>query len=81
MSVKDKWVKCKGKLKTTLKYEVVNKTAHSFVPILVEMEGEVKVDSCRKEARGEVTVPVHTLCRKELSDIDRKVYDVVTELP
>jgi len=46
VSVKDKWVKCKGKLKTTLKYEIVSKTAHSFVPTLAEMEGEVKVDSC-----------------------------------
>jgi hypothetical protein len=45
------------------------------------MEDEVKVDSCRNRAREEVTVPVHTLCREELSDIDRKGYDVVTEIP
>ena len=39
------------------------------------------MDSCRKGAREEVTVPVHIFCRKELSDIDRKGYDVVTEIP
>jgi hypothetical protein len=33
VSVKDKWVKCKGKLKTTLQYEMVSKrTTVSFQP-------------------------------------------------
>jgi hypothetical protein len=64
-----------------LKYEMVSIMAHGFFPTLAEMEGEVKVDSCRKRAREELTVPVHTLYREELSDVDRKGYDVVTELP
>ena len=60
---------------------MVSKTAHSLVPTLDGMEDEVKVDSCRKRAGKEVTVPVHTLSREELSDIGRKKYDVVTEIP
>jgi hypothetical protein len=81
VSVKDKWVNSKGKLKTTLKYEMVSIMAHGFFPTLAETEGEVKVDSCRKRGREELTVLVHKLCREELSDVDRKGYDVVTELP
>lgn len=81
VSVKEKRFKCKGKLKTTLQYEMVSKTGHSFVPTLAGMVDEVKVESCRNRAREEVTVPVHTFCRKELSDIDRRGYDVVTEIP
>lgn len=51
MSVKDKRVKCKGKLKTALQYEMASKTAHSFVANVAGMDDEVKVDSCRKRPR------------------------------
>jgi hypothetical protein len=81
VSVKDKRVKCKGKLKTTLQYEMARKTAHSFVATLAGMDEEVQVDSCRKMSREEVTVHVHIFCREEMSHIDRKVYDVATEIP
>jgi len=56
VSVKDKWIKGKGKLQTILQYEMVCKTDHSFVPTLAGMEDEVKVHSCRKRAREDVTV-------------------------
>jgi len=38
----DKWGKCKRKPKTTLQYEVVSKTDHSFVPNVTGMEVKVK---------------------------------------
>jgi hypothetical protein len=70
--VKDKCGKCKGKLKTTLQYEIVSKTDHSCVPNLVRMEVKVKLDNCGKRAREDVSVPGHTVYREELSDIQRE---------
>jgi hypothetical protein len=43
--VKDKCGKCKGKLKTTLQYEIFSKTDHSCVPNLDGMEVKVKFES------------------------------------
>jgi len=60
---------------------MARKTAHSFVATLPGMDEEVQVDSYRKMSREEVTVHVHTFCREELLDIDRKGYDVATEIP
>jgi hypothetical protein len=46
----------KGKLKTTLDYEVVNKTDHSFVLYVAGMEVKVEVDNCRNRAGDDVSV-------------------------
>jgi hypothetical protein len=35
--------------------------------------------NCRKRAKEEVSVPVHTICKEELYDIFAEEYDVVTE--
>ena len=42
------------------------------------MELKVKLGNCRKRAREGVSVPVHTVYRKELSDTYAKAYDMVT---
>jgi hypothetical protein len=62
-----------------LQYEIVSKTDHSFVPHLNGTEAEVKLDNCRNRAKKEVSVPVHTICRAEMSDIYAQGYDVVTK--
>jgi len=84
--IQDKWVrvqdkcgKCKRKPKATLQYEMVSKTEHSFVPHLNGMKVKVKLDNCRKTAKEEVSVPVHTIVKEELYDINAKGCDVVTE--
>jgi hypothetical protein len=59
--VKDKYGKCKGKLKTTLQYEIVSKPDHSCVPNLAGMEVKVKLENCLKRATEDVSVPVHTV--------------------
>jgi hypothetical protein len=66
--VKDECGKCKGKLKTILQYEIASKTDHSCVPNLAGVEVEVKLENCIKRAREDVSVPVHTVYREELSD-------------
>jgi hypothetical protein len=52
--VKEKCGKCKGKLKTTLQYEIVSKTDHCFVPNLAGMEVKVKLENCIQRAREDV---------------------------
>ena len=42
------------------------------------MEVKVKLGNCRKRAREDVSVPVHTVYMEELSDIYVKGYDMVT---
>jgi hypothetical protein len=79
--VKDKCGKCKGKLKTTLQYEIFSKTDHSCVPNLAGMEVKVKLENCIKRAREDLSVPVHTVYKEELSDTYAKGYDMVTEIP
>jgi hypothetical protein len=79
--VKDKCGKCEGKLKTTLQYEIVSKIDHSCVPNLAGMEVKVKLGNCRKRAREDVSVHLHTIHREELSDTPAKGYDMVTEIP
>jgi hypothetical protein len=45
--VTGKCVKCKGKLKTNLQYEIVSKTDYSLVPKLAGMEVKVKLENYR----------------------------------
>jgi hypothetical protein len=78
--VKDKCGKCKGKLKTTLQYEIVSKTDHSCVPNLAVIEVKVEFENCIKRARKDVSVPLHTVYKEELSR-HAKGYDMVTEIP
>jgi len=77
--VQDKCGKCKRKPKTTLQYEMVTKTDHSLVPHLNGMKVKVKLGNCRKTAKEEVSVFVHTICKEELYDINAKGCYVVTE--
>jgi hypothetical protein len=42
------------------------------------MEVKVKLGNCRKRAREDVSVPVHTIYKEELSDTYAKEYDMVT---
>jgi len=58
MFVKDKYGKCKEKLKTILQYEILSKTDYSFVSNLTGIEVKVKLDNCRKVSREDVSVPV-----------------------
>ena len=56
--------KCKGKLKTHLRYEILSKTDHSCVPTLAGIEVKVKLDNGRKGSRENVSVPVHEVYKK-----------------
>jgi len=73
--VKDKSVKCKGKLKTTLQNEMAGKTDCRFRPKLGEMKGKIKLDICRKSARAGDSVPLLAILREEFSEIHVKDYD------
>jgi hypothetical protein len=66
---KDKCDKCKGRVKTNLQYKIVSKTDHSCVPNLAGMEVKVKLDNCRKRAREDVSLPVYTIYKEEISDM------------
>jgi hypothetical protein len=61
VGVNDKCGKCKGKLKTTLQYEIFSKTDNSCFPKLAGMEVKVKLENYIKRAREDVSVPVHSL--------------------
>ena len=75
--VKEKFGKCRAKLKTHLQYEIVSKTDRSCVPYLAAMEVNVKLQE--KKATKDVSVPVDTVYKEELSDILAKGYGMVTE--
>ena len=45
------------------------------------MEVKIKLENSRKTAGEDVSVPVDTVSREELSDIYAKGYDMVTEIP
>lgn len=68
MCVKEKVGECKGKLKTNFEYEIVSKTEYSRVPKLAGMKVKVKRKTAEKNSK-DVSVPVHTIYREELSDI------------
>jgi hypothetical protein len=77
MCVKDICGKCKGKLETTLQYEIITKTSRSCVSNLAGMEVGVKLVNCRKRAREDVSVLVHTIYMEVLSDTYAKGCDMV----
>jgi len=78
---KEKCGKCKGKLKTNIQYEIFSKTDRSCVPNLVGVGVTVKLEKCRRKAIEDMSVPVHTIYKEELSDILMKWYDMTTEIP
>jgi hypothetical protein len=45
------------------------------------MEFKVKLENCINRATEDVSVPVHTVYKEELSDTYAKWYDMVTEIP
>jgi len=53
--------KCKGTLKTHLRYEILSKKDHICVPKLAGIEVKVKLDNCGKRSREDVSVPVHAV--------------------
>jgi hypothetical protein len=70
--VNEKCGKCRAKLKTYLRYEIVSITGSSCVPGLAAMEVKVKLEKCRKKGLQKYVsmhVPVHTVYKEELSDI------------
>ena len=69
--VKEKCDNCAGKLNTNSQCEVVSAMDCSRVPELTGMEVKVKLDNCRQTNSEDVSVPVHNICREELSDIYR----------
>lgn len=79
--VKEKTHRCKGNIKTNFQYEVLKKTEHSCVPNVAEIEVKRKLDTCRKRAREETSVPVRQIFEQELSEIYQKGYDFVAKTP
>ena len=78
--VKDKSRKCERKLRTTLQYEMGNETDRSTVRNRAAMEAAVEGKNCRESAEDEVPVRERTICKEELSDMDEKGRNVVTEI-
>jgi hypothetical protein len=54
--VKEKCGKCKGKLKTSVQYEMVSKTDRSCLPNSAAMEVKVKLENCRKNVTDDMSV-------------------------
>ena len=79
--VKQKCDKWERKLKTNLQCGVVITTDCSRVPELAGMEVKVKLDNCRQTNSEDMSVPLHKICREELSDIYPRSYDKVIEIP
>jgi hypothetical protein len=63
---KEKSGKCKGKLKTYIQYEIVSNKDRSCFPTGVEVT--VKMEKFRRKATQDVSMPVHTIYKEELSD-------------
>jgi len=47
--------------KTNLKFEIMGKTEHSCVPDIAQIDGNRKMEACRKRIREEVSVPVNKI--------------------
>jgi hypothetical protein len=45
------------------------------------VEVKIKLENCIKRAREDVSVPIHTVYKEELSDTYAKGYNMVTEIP
>lgn len=78
----DKKLKCPGNLKTTPNLTILGRTSHTCTQIgTIEQEVTVKTDQCRKRAREELSVPVHTIFREEFGQLKDRGYDFVGHLP
>lgn len=79
--VKDKKEKCKGSLKTTIQYEVLQQMAHTCIPNVAEVEVKKAIINCKKRVRDKVSVPVNVIYQEEFTSIYSKGYDLVAEVP
>lgn len=79
--LKEKKEKCKGRVKTTKQFEVVSKIPHTCVPNVAEIEVKKIMEKCKKRVREDVSVPVNKIFQEEMSEINMRGYDIVSETP
>ena len=73
--VKDKYGTFKGTLKTTLQYDMTGTKDSRLHQNIADTKAKVKRDTSRNSAREGDSVPVHTICKGEFSDIYVQGYD------
>ncbi|GFX81119.1 putative transposase [Trichonephila clavipes] len=78
--IKEKTQRYKGNININFQYEVLQKTEHSCVSNVAEIEVYRKLETCRKRAREKTLVPVPQIFQ-ELSELYKKVYGFVTKIP
>lgn len=73
--------RCKGSVKTTTLYELLDSTPHQCVPNVAEVEVQKAKYVCKKRAREEISITVRSIYNDEFRKILNKGYDLAAELP
>ncbi len=80
--VKEKRIKCKGSLKTTLDYkEILESKHHDCIPNIAETEIVKAKYVCKKRIAEEMSTPVTTIYKEEFTELVNRGYEFVADVP
>ena len=77
---KAKSQKCKGTIPKNLKYAIIEKTEHSWLPDSALIGINRKMETCRKRFREEISVPENKILQKDILELYEKSYDLVANI-